>query len=129
MNCREFGDSLCAYLEAQLPPERRELVDAHRAACASCAEVFRVAHELTCRELVEFLDDYVVDRLPSDRRAVFERHIAICENCDAYLDGYRETLRLGRDAARQSAEEEVAAMPEKLVAAILAARRRPPETR
>jgi anti-sigma factor RsiW len=78
---------------------------------------------LTCRELIEFLGDYVEGELAPQQRAVFDAHLAICPDCVSYLDGYRESRRLGREAFEADAEvpEEI---PAELVDAILAARRR-----
>ena len=53
--------------------------------------------EMPCRELVELVTEYLDDRLPPDDRARFEAHLAACEACRAFLDQFRETIRvLGR---------------------------------
>jgi anti-sigma factor RsiW len=78
---------------------------------------------LTCRELIEFLGDYVEDALAREERAVFDHHLSICPDCVNYLDSYRQTRRLGREAfaSDDAVPDEV---PSELVDAILAARRR-----
>lgn len=78
---------------------------------------------LTCQELLDFLGAYVEGELAADERAEFDRHLAVCPACVDYLHGYRETIRLGRDALA-SESELVEQAPEELVSAILAARRR-----
>jgi anti-sigma factor RsiW len=82
------------------------------------------ARELTCRELAEFLMAYEDDELPPEARAEFDAHLAVCPDCVAYLASYRTTVALGR---RAFADEDAAAfeqVPEELVEAVLAARRR-----
>ena len=49
---------------------------------------------LSCRELVELVTDYLDGALPSRDRARFERHIDGCDGCTAYLEEFRETIRL-----------------------------------
>lgn len=77
---------------------------------------------LTCREFVEFLMAYLDDELGASERGAFEGHIQACPTCMAYLDTYRETVRLGRDLCGESGGIPEDA-PEVLVNAILAARR------
>jgi anti-sigma factor RsiW len=74
---------------------------------------------LTCRELIEFLAAYVEGELSSDERARFDAHLAVCPHCVDYVQGYRESIRLGK-ASFEEADE----APEELVDAILSARRR-----
>ena len=49
---------------------------------------------LTCRELVELVTDYLEGTLSRRDRARFDDHIAGCPNCTAYLEQFRETIRL-----------------------------------
>jgi anti-sigma factor RsiW len=79
---------------------------------------------MTCRELIDFLMAYLDGELPAERRALFDAHLEICAACQRYLDGYRESIALGRaacdpDAADAPVPDEV---PEELVQAVLAAR-------
>jgi anti-sigma factor RsiW len=83
----------------------------------------RPPEELTCRDLVEFLDEYLEGALTAEERACFESHLGVCPDCVAYVDSYRATLRLGREAFREH-EAELADAPRALVDAILDARRR-----
>jgi anti-sigma factor RsiW len=79
---------------------------------------------ITCRELVDFLNDYLDGALPPRRRAEFERHLEACPECVSYLESYRETIRLGKRAFATDAKALPADVPEELVKAILAARRK-----
>lgn len=118
MNCEELRRALCGYMEQQLSLAERAEFEAHRAACTSCAALVRDALALPCREFVQFLDDYCDERLPAEQRAVFERHMQLCSPCVDYLDSYRLTVRLGRASCAELPE-----LPEKLIQAILRARR------
>ena len=80
---------------------------------------------MTCRELVDFLGDYVAEELPAAERARFDAHLGECPECIAYLNGYRATIRLGKGAFAHPDDPVPETVPEKLVRAILAARRKP----
>ena len=79
---------------------------------------------MTCRELMEFLADYLSGELPAEERRLFEEHLAECPDCVAYLKTYEATIRLGSDACSSVQDACCADVPEDLVAAILAVRRR-----
>jgi anti-sigma factor RsiW len=77
---------------------------------------------LTCHELIEFLDGYVEASLSPEQRSEFDRHLALCPACVAYLQNYREVIARSRAAEREALVAEP--MPEELVQAVMAARRR-----
>lgn len=79
---------------------------------------------MTCREFADFMVDYLAGDLPPASRAEFERHLSVCDNCRRYLAGYEATLKLGRRAFDDDAAVLPRIVPEDLVRAILAARRR-----
>lgn len=79
---------------------------------------------LTCREVVDFLLDYLSGALPVDQAAQFERHLAVCSACVDYIRSYEDTIRFSRTAFDDLTDEQAADVPEELVQAILAARRR-----
>ena len=76
---------------------------------------------MTCQELADFILDFVEGRLPEDQAKIFEEHLAVCPSCIAYIDSYRSTCRMIDDAC--CSEEPPKKVPEKLVQAILRARR------
>lgn len=78
---------------------------------------------MTCREAVEFLMAYLDGELPADQRGTFDAHLAVCRSCATYLENYRATIRLGREAMKATDEPAAGRMPEALVRAIHAARR------
>jgi anti-sigma factor RsiW len=74
----------------------------------------------TCREVLTFLGDYHAGDLDPMRTAAFERHLALCESCCNYLDSYRRTIVLEREAFDDPALQDP---PQELIEAILAIRR------
>lgn len=77
---------------------------------------------MTCRELAEFLSAWLNGELSKAEAAEFERHLSVCPACIKYVDSYKKTIALGRDAFR--GEETVKSVPESLVQAILSAKKR-----
>ena len=75
----------------------------------------------TCRDFTTFVADYLDDALSADDRTAFEHHIATCPECVVYLASYRAAVRLART---HGADAPATELPEELVQAILAARRR-----
>lgn len=73
-----------------------------------------------CRDGVEMLLDYLEGTLPPSDRQALEAHVGGCPRCVAFVESYRQTPRILREAT-------VAAMPEDLkrsLRAFLASRRR-----
>ncbi|GJM22945.1 MAG: hypothetical protein DHS20C15_28600 [Planctomycetota bacterium] len=87
----------------------------------------------TCREIHDFLMTWLDGELEPAVNERFEHHIAACSCCNNYVDSYRKTVELGRtafdpcgDAASEStdAAEVHPPLPDELVQAVLAARRK-----
>lgn len=76
---------------------------------------------LTCRELIDFLMDYVSGELPEAQRREFERHLGVCPPCVAFLDTYRKTIELEKQAMTEPVGT-APPLPEELVQAILTSR-------
>ena len=79
---------------------------------------------MTCHELIEFLSAYVDGELSEDVRFRFDAHVAACPECSAYLKSYEATVKLAKTAVGGSDDPVPADVPEDLVKAILAARRK-----
>lgn len=80
---------------------------------------------VTCREFAQFLDDYLSDELEPEVRETFDDHLAHCPSCVIYLNTYRDTVALAKGAwAPPDVQPVPADVPEELMQAILAARRR-----
>jgi predicted anti-sigma-YlaC factor YlaD len=82
------------------------------------------SRSMTCREVIEFLAEYLAGALPPEQHRVFTEHLDMCPDCAAYLKGYEEAIRLGKAALGEPDRSLSDDMPEELVQAILAARRR-----
>ena len=80
---------------------------------------------ITCRELIDFIMDYLDGTLPAAQKADFERHLAVCPSCVSYLDGYRQTVKLGRTAFPATDTSAKGFAPESLLDAIREARSKP----
>jgi anti-sigma factor RsiW len=78
---------------------------------------------MKCRELAEFLNDYVSGELPEESRAHFEFHISKCKNCHAYMVQYEVVIKAGKIACDEFSDE-MPAMPEELIKAVLATRQK-----
>jgi anti-sigma factor RsiW len=78
---------------------------------------------MNCKAFVEFLMAYLNGELPEIERSEFERHISECPPCVHYLDGYAQAVRMGKIAC---GDEDMIGLevPERLVQAVLAARRK-----
>lgn len=79
----------------------------------------------TCKEVIEYLMSYLEGELSPAEREVFEQHLAACPPCVAYLHTYEATIKAGKEACCSEAKFEH--VPDKLVKAILAARKTPPD--
>jgi len=83
--------------------------------------VFQGEEYLTCEEVITFLFEYLAGEVSEERARDFERHLAICPSCLAYLESYRDTIRLGREAMR-GLDERPPELAAELTRAILASR-------
>lgn len=79
---------------------------------------------MTCREFVEFMMAYLDEELPSAQRDEFEAHIERCPQCVCFMDSYQETIRLGKSVCQEPDQDVPDCVPEQLVEAILAARKK-----
>jgi anti-sigma factor RsiW len=79
---------------------------------------------MICREVVEFLMEYLSGELQADQRLAFEEHLEACPECVAYVKSYEEAVKLGKAVFSHPDEPVPDEVPEELVQAILAARRK-----
>ena len=80
--------------------------------------------EMKCRELIDFLAAYLDGELSEDVRLRFDEHLAACPECSAYLETYRETVKLAKGAFHDRDDPVPVDVPEDLIKAILSARRK-----
>ena len=78
---------------------------------------------MTCREFADFIADFLDNALPAAERQRFERHLSVCPNCVRYLDGYQQSIALGKGAFDDAEAPVPGDVPEDLVQAILTSRR------
>ena len=62
--------------------------------------------------------------MAADVQATFDRHLSRCPSCRAYLTQYRATVAAGKEAFAEPDAALPADVPEDLIQAILASRRR-----
>jgi anti-sigma factor RsiW len=55
-------------------------------------------NEIVCASGVELLMDYLDGVLPPDVTAALDEHVAGCPRCAAFVESYRATPRILRDA-------------------------------
>jgi len=82
--------------------------------------------ELTCRDFLDVIMAWLDEELEPATRARFDEHLAACVDCAHYLDSYEKTVALGKsvcgpDEPNGPVPDDV---PEELVQAVLAARKR-----
>jgi anti-sigma factor RsiW len=51
---------------------------------------------LTCQQVTDLIVDYVTGELDPTTRSVLETHLHNCRDCVAFLNTYRETIRVTR---------------------------------
>ena len=54
--------------------------------------------DIACVSGVELLMDYLEGVLPADLHAALDEHVAGCPRCAAFVQSYRETPRILREA-------------------------------
>jgi anti-sigma factor RsiW len=64
-------------------------------------------NEIACVSGVQLLMDYLEGVLPAEVVAKLEAHVAGCQRCQAFIESYRETPRLLRDATDASLPADV----------------------
>ena len=82
---------------------------------------------ISCKEMNDFLIDYIDGALPDAQKSEFHRHLAHCPSCVQYVETYKTTIVVGKAAfCDPNAPDKLPeAAPEALIAAILAARKKP----
>ncbi|HVO25061.1 MAG TPA: zf-HC2 domain-containing protein [Candidatus Margulisiibacteriota bacterium] len=79
---------------------------------------------MTCREVADFLMEYLSKQLPAKQRVRFETHLRQCPDCVAYLKSYENAVKFGKEAFCHPEQGVPNSVPEELVRAILAARKK-----
>jgi len=124
MNCSELKASACEYFAKKLSAEDHKAFEEHAASCAPCGRMIEAAKGMSCEHFADFLHDYFDGELPAEQSSVFDRHMDMCPPCKDYLVAYEKTVHLGKASLCKGDAEELPPVPDALVQAILAARRK-----
>ena len=75
---------------------------------------------MTCRDFIAFLDGYLAGQLTPELQRSFDDHLRCCVDCRNYLDSYRKTVELGKQAF-ESTDEDIPSdsVPESMIRAVL----------
>jgi predicted anti-sigma-YlaC factor YlaD len=79
---------------------------------------------ITCRQVVDFLDEYLAGALTGEQLDEFEYHLSSCPPCINYIKTYQESVLLGKRALEPADAAPPEEVPDRLLRAILEARRR-----
>ncbi len=79
---------------------------------------------LTCREFDHFIADYFEGSLSGYARLKFKLHLMMCSNCMSYIAAYKRSKELGKVVFSDLDAELPAEVPEELVKAVLASRKK-----
>lgn len=118
---------LMSWTDLAVPPRRREAVKQRSEVGVQLGNVGRLPLcqqcdvMLNCANLAEQPER--VEGLLNNPEPEFERHLRACDSCVAYLDSYRETIRVARDAERFD-DALTNEAPDDLIEAILKGRSR-----
>jgi predicted anti-sigma-YlaC factor YlaD len=85
--------------------------------------IFKLPLMITCNEFESFILAYLEGDLPKRQKVVFEFHLKMCRECREYLQAYRASIELAREAHEAELKKLTEQVPEDLVTAILAARK------
>lgn len=123
MNCADFDRFAPFYLYGILPPPVVRATESHLSTCARCDSSLKPLRTIVCREIIDTLADYLENTLPEAERRSLEAHLAVCPDCLDYLRSYQDTIRLTQ-AAFDAGSEPACDLPDDLVRAVLAARKK-----
>ncbi|WP_419910191.1 anti-sigma factor family protein [Hoeflea sp.] len=85
--------------------------------------MFKLPLMITCEEFEAFILSYLEGELSGREKFVFELHMLLCRECREYLAAYRASLELAKESGK-STDEPLPPVPDDLVEAVLAARKR-----
>jgi anti-sigma factor RsiW len=79
---------------------------------------------VTCREFIDFLSAYLDRELSPEEMDRFDGHLSACPACVDYMKTYAQTIRFTRSLSWESDSQLPDNVPEDLVKAILASRKK-----
>lgn len=84
--------------------------------------MFKLPLMISCDEFESFILAYLEGELTPRQTFVFEMHLKVCRECRDYLKAYKAAAALSRSAFEADPTEQIEAVPEDLVKAVLEAR-------
>lgn len=75
---------------------------------------------LTCKEVDNFLYDFHEGQLPYAEKIKFKLHLSMCTECKAYVQGYKNAIRVSQDGFIKA--NPIENVPEELIEVILKSR-------
>jgi len=78
---------------------------------------------LTCKQFDEFMADYLGDGLPIWQKYMCWLHVKMCRECAYFMQQYRKTIALGKNAFESPDDAVPDSVPEELVKAAMAHRK------
>ena len=84
--------------------------------------MFKLPLMITCEQFEDFILAYLEDDLPKRQKMLFEIHLKMCRECREYLEAYRVSMELAKDALTVENADLPEEVPEDLVKAVLVAR-------
>lgn len=79
---------------------------------------------LTCKEFDDFMVDYLGDGLPVWQKFMCWLHVKMCRECAYFVREYQRAIELGRTAFDDLDDQVPDSVPEELIRAALAHRRK-----
>lgn len=86
--------------------------------------MFRMPLMITCKEFEDFIISYLEGGLTKHERRLFEIHLRFCRECREYLAVYKTSIEAAKKGVVDEALARPEAVPEDLVAAVIASRRK-----
>lgn len=75
---------------------------------------------LTCKEVDNFLYDFHEGQLSYAEKIKFKLHLSMCSECKAYVQGYKNAIRISQDGFIKA--NPIENVPEELIEVILKSR-------
>lgn len=75
---------------------------------------------LTCKEVDNFLYDFHEGQLSYAEKIKFKLHLSMCTECKAYVQGYKNAIRISQDGFIKA--NPIENVPEELIEVILKSR-------
>ena len=81
---------------------------------------------MNCKEFADFLIHYLEGDLPPEQAEAFDEHLQLCPPCIHYLEAYRHCVKLSKVCCSEHDKPVPEEVPDELINAILAARKKSP---